>query len=201
MASPAARSLIDELDRDPGPLLDALEQLPRTGLHGDLKLANVAFLDDREIALIDWQMTGLAPVAVELGWMLVTNSASLPVGPEAVLERYVAALGDVAGAPIEVRPPFDAELQHPVSALSAVMGDHPIPTFRDTAEVVGDWEAQLDLTWIIGLMLRGWRKGLDAEAGLTLGSGVRANDDLAWWCERATEAAARRLGLEARPAR
>src|SRR5438034_2193801 len=45
VASPAARSLIVELDREPGPLLGALEQLPRTGLHGDLKLANVAFLD------------------------------------------------------------------------------------------------------------------------------------------------------------
>ena len=28
-----------------------------------------------------------------------------------------------------------------------------------------------DLTWIVGLLLRGWRKGLDAEAGVTLPSG------------------------------
>ena len=46
---------------------------------------------------------------------------------------------------------------------------------------------------IVGLLLRGWRKGLDAEAGAILGSGVAAADDLAWWCDRAVEAADRRL--------
>ena len=51
----------------------------------------------------------------------------------------------------------------------------------------------MDLAWIVGLLLRGWRKGLDADAGLVLGSGVGATDDLALWCDRAVEAAARRL--------
>ena len=46
---------------------------------------------------------------------------------------------------------------------------------------------------IVGLLLRGWRKGADTVAGATLGSGVTAADDLAWWCERAVEAAERRL--------
>ena len=45
----------------------------------------------------------------------------------------------------------------------------------------------------MGLLLRGWRKGADTAAGLTLGSGVAAEDDLAWWAERAVEAAGRRL--------
>ena len=64
---------------------------------------------------------------------------------------------------------------------------------HDFAALTGDWDAQLDLTWLIGLLLRGWRKGLDAEAAVTLGSGVSAAEDLAWWCERAVEAADRRL--------
>jgi aminoglycoside phosphotransferase (APT) family kinase protein len=50
-----------------------------------------------------------------------------------------------------------------------------------------------DLAILVGLLLRGWRKGFDAEAGITLASGVSARDDLAWWCERAVEAAARVL--------
>jgi len=50
-----------------------------------------------------------------------------------------------------------------------------------------------DLAILVGLLLRGWRKGYDAEAGITLGSGVTAADDLAWWCERAVEAADRAL--------
>jgi hypothetical protein len=59
--------------------------------------------------------------------------------------------------------------------------------------VAGDWDAQLDCTIIVGLLLRGWRKGADAEGGLTFGSGVSAADDLAWWCEQAVEAADRLL--------
>jgi hypothetical protein len=52
---------------------------------------------------------------------------------------------------------------------------------------------QDDIAILVGLLLRGWRKGLDAEAGLTLASGLSAADDLAWWCERAVEAADRIL--------
>ena len=53
---------------------------------------------------------------------------------------------------------------------------------------LGDWDLQVDLAMIVGLLLRGFRKGLDTEAGVTLASGVSARDDLAWWCERAVEA-------------
>jgi hypothetical protein len=155
-APAAARELVGSLDRDPAPLVDALARLPATQLHGDLKLANIGFTSDGRMALVDWQMTLVAPVAVELGWFLVSNSANLPLPPEAVLERY-----------------------------------------RDSAREAGSepagWAEQVDLVWIIGLLLRGWRKGLDAEAGVTLPSGIGAADDLAWWCERAVEAAGRRL--------
>jgi aminoglycoside phosphotransferase (APT) family kinase protein len=155
-AAAAARDLVDRLADDPAPLLAALARLPDAMLHGDLKLANVALFPDDELALIDWQMVMRAPVAVELGWLLVSNSGALPLGPDAVLERYLAA-ANVAETPL------------------------------------GDREAQIDLTWIIGLLLRGWRKGLDADAGRRLASGVPALDDLAWWCRRAVVAAERRL--------
>jgi phosphotransferase family enzyme len=48
---------------------------------------------------------------------------------------------------------------------------------------------QNDLAILVGLLLRGWRKGIDAEAGITLASGVSAVDDLRWWCDRAERAA------------
>jgi phosphotransferase family enzyme len=51
---------------------------------------------------------------------------------------------------------------------------------------------EFELAWIVGLLLRGWRKGYDAEAAVTHPSGMTAADDLALWCERAL-AAARRL--------
>jgi hypothetical protein len=160
-APPAAVDLVDRLGRDPSPLVAALATLPSVGLHGDVKLANVARLDDEHVAWIDWQMTLRAPVAVELGWCIVTNSAELPFAPDEVMARYRAA-ADRTGA-------------------------------DDARRRLGDWDAQLDLAWIVGLLLRGWRKGADTAHGVTLGSGVTAADDLAWWAERAVEAAGRRL--------
>ena len=56
-----------------------------------------------------------------------------------------------------------------------------------------DRERHDEAAILVGLLLRGWRKGYDAEAGITLASGVTAADDLAWWCERALEAADRIL--------
>ena len=158
VAPPAARELVATLSGDAGPLIEALAGLPATGLHGDLKLANVALHDNGEASFIDWQMASLGPVALELGWFLVANVAQLPDGPDRTLDRYLAA-------------------------LRAAGGSH----------VVGDWEAQRDLALITGLLLRGWRKGLDAEANLTLPTGVSAVEDLAWWSTEAVEAAARRL--------
>jgi thiamine kinase-like enzyme len=192
-ATPEARALLARLDRDSSALIRALEALPATGLHGDLKLANVGFLDDRRVCLIDWQMTALAPAAVELGWMLVTNSASLPEPPEALMKRYLAALDMIAGSPIMVATPFDPGMTYPASAVRATLGPDSSPRYRSRDAVVGAWDVQLDLAWIIGLLLRGWRKGIDAEEGTTLGSGVSAVDDLAWWCTKAVEAAQRRL--------
>ena len=188
-----ARSLVATLDHDPSPLLTALARLPATGLHGDLKLANVAFLDDGRMALIDWQLTALAPVAVELGWLLVSNSAALPEPPDTVLERYRHALAAIAGTSIGAVVPFDPDLAFPEAALGAVLGSEAAPRFRSVGATVGDWDDQVDLAWIVGLLLRGWRKGLDTEADVTLASGVQAADDLAMWADRAVAAAQRRL--------
>jgi hypothetical protein len=170
VAIPEARELIRDLSDDPGPLVAALGRLPAVGLHGDLKLANVAIgPDPDQIRFIDWQMTIQAPIALELGWFLVTNSAPLPERPEVLLGRYRTSLTWHLGR------------------RSA--GDRR----SDEASVVGDWNAQVDLAWIVGLLLRGWRKGLDTEAGATLGSGVSGADDLAFWSWRAVGGAARRL--------
>lgn len=158
LAPPPARALVAGLAADPAPLLAALDRLPATGLHGDLKLANLALLPNGTTTAIDWQMIARAPVALELGWFLVANVAQCSLPPDALLERYQTALR-AAGRP----------------------------------ELAGDWGTQRDLAVIIGLLLRGWRKGLDAEAGAVLPTGASAEGDLAWWTWEALEAAARRL--------
>ena len=155
-----SRELIHSLGDDPRPLVDALATMPSTLIHGDLKLANVGIEPGGTIDLVDWQMVTVAPVAVELGWFLVSNVASLPFPPDDVLTRY-----------------------HAATVNQGVAGE---PT-------VAAWQAQTDAAILVGLLLRGWRKGADAEAVLTLASGVSAADDLAWWCDRALEAAGRIL--------
>lgn len=152
-ASPAARSLIAGLTADPSPLIAELARLPPAGLHGDLKLGNVGLAPDGWVDLIDWQMTLVAPVAVELGWFLVANVAGLPLPPDETLERYRR----IAGLPDD-----------------------------------GVWAAQRDLSLVVGLLLRGWRKGLDAEAGLVLPDGRTARQDIDWWSSNAVVAAERR---------
>jgi hypothetical protein len=150
LAHPAAREVISALSDDPAPLVRALGGQPATLIHGDLKLANVGIAADGVVEVVDWQMVSFAPVAIELGWFLVSNVNALPLAPEAVLDRYWRLSGRAPGR-------------------------------------------EDDLAILVGLLLRGWRKGYDAEAGITLASGVSARDDLAWWCDRAVEAAGRVL--------
>lgn len=154
LVRPRVRDLLNAITADPEPLLAALGRLPRAGLHGDLKLGNAGPAADGSVYLIDWQMTLVAPVAVELGWFLVCNTASLPLTPEDALERYRIA----AGLP------------------------------DDEA-----WQEQWDLAVLVGLLLRGWRKGYDTDAGVVYPNGKAAAWDLAWWGSQALGAAARRL--------
>jgi hypothetical protein len=160
LASPQARDLVFMLGQDPQPLVDALSVQPRTLIHGDLKLANVGIAADGVVEAVDWQMVSIAPIAIEIGWFLVSNVASLPTAPDDVINRYRAHLGK------GYLDPDDRWLE----------GN----TFGDDG---------VDAAILVGLLLRGWRKGLDTEAGTTLASGITAADDLAWWCERAVEAA------------
>jgi hypothetical protein len=157
LATPDAREVIARLAAEPQPLLDALAVLPATMLHGDLKLANAGIAADGALELVDWQMVMVAPVAIELGWFLVSNVNALPLPADQVLDRYREAMGRRANGP------------------------------------TGDWQAQVDCAVLVGLLLRGWRKGADVEAGAVLASGVSAADDLEWWCKRAVEVAGRRL--------
>jgi len=165
-ASRSAHDLVAMLSDDPQPLVDVLSAQESTLIHGDLKLANVGIAADGAVETIDWQMVSIGPIAIELGWFLVANVAALPLGPDEVLARYQGHLDAASLA-------------------------------RDGGEWLDQdvWLDQpgIDAAILVGLLLRGWRKGLDADGGITLGSGVTARDDLAWWCDRAVEAADRIL--------
>ncbi|HEY8171916.1 MAG TPA: phosphotransferase [Dehalococcoidia bacterium] len=139
-ASPRARRIIRGLFDDPSPLLHALEGMPSSLLHGDLKFDNIGFDAERRMWLLDWAMVMRGPRAVELGWFLAINSRSISISLDDVLGIYA---------------------RH--------------------AHLDGDQRARHEaLTAVCGLLLRGWRKALDA--------GERDGAELEWWCERVSAA-------------
>ena len=96
-------------------------------------------------------------------------------------------LADGHGRPGRDRARLVPRLERQRPAAAGRGGPRALP--RGRAAPLDD--AGADLAILVGLLLRGWRKGYDAEAGITLASGVAAADDLAWWCDRAVEAAGR----------
>jgi hypothetical protein len=77
----------------PEPFAAELARYPSTLVHGDLKLGNLGFLDDRVVAL-DWgTQTGWAPPAVETAWYLAVNWSRIDASREQVLDDARAAEG------------------------------------------------------------------------------------------------------------
>ena len=99
-ATPAARDLLGRLGDDPEPLVRALGQLPSVGLHGDIKLANVALFDDGGVAFIDWQMTlrGAGRGRARLVHRDEQRRAALPAGGHPAPLPRVARPGRRRGA-------------------------------------------------------------------------------------------------------
>jgi hypothetical protein len=93
-AAPRAASLVRALQREPDPLVGALEATPQTFLHGDWKLGNLGSHPDGRTILIDWAVPGRGPGCVELAWYLALNRRRLPVGhsKEDAVDAYRAAL-------------------------------------------------------------------------------------------------------------
>jgi len=74
--------------------------LPRTLTHGDLKVANFAWLSDGRVAAFDWAVVGACPAAMDLAWHLAVNATRLPGTKEQSIERYRLALEAAHGRPL-----------------------------------------------------------------------------------------------------
>lgn len=66
----------------------AWADLPRTLLHGDVKVANFALLPDGQVAAFDWALVGTGPCTVDLGWYLAVNASRLTGSKETIMSRY-----------------------------------------------------------------------------------------------------------------
>ncbi|MGH8777423.1 MAG: phosphotransferase family protein [Jiangellaceae bacterium] len=139
----AVSRLVDELRRDPSPLVEAARQTPTTFVHGDWKLGNVGTASDGRTILIDWTYPGEAPPCYELAWYLCINRARLPQSKEDAVAAFRSSLE-----------------RHGVSPA--------------------EWfDRQLAVCLLGSTVIFGWEKALGDD------------EELGWWCDRATEGAAR----------
>jgi hypothetical protein len=81
-----------ELRDAPWPLVDALDSMPQTFLHGDWKMGNLGSHPDGRTILLDWAVCGRGSPASELAWYLSINAARLPHSKEAAIDAYVSSL-------------------------------------------------------------------------------------------------------------
>ena len=51
-------------------------------------MANFGFLPGGRVAAFDWEMLGIAPATLDLGYYLAVNAGRLTRSKEAVVERY-----------------------------------------------------------------------------------------------------------------
>jgi thiamine kinase-like enzyme len=85
-------AVVAGIDRDPGPIADALLSKGRTLLHGDLNPSNVGFTEDR-VVLLDWQTATAGPGVADLVWML-NHAHQVDATHDELLDDVRASTGD-----------------------------------------------------------------------------------------------------------
>jgi len=64
------------------------EGLPRTLVHGDVKVANFALMPDGRVAAFDWALVSAGPASIDIGWYLAVNASRLAGSKDDALARY-----------------------------------------------------------------------------------------------------------------
>ncbi len=91
--SPDLAHVVLPLLEDVAPLVQALEQVPHTLVHGDWKAANIGSHADGRTVLLDFgEAPGEASPLADLSWYLALNADLLPESKDDAIERYRAAL-------------------------------------------------------------------------------------------------------------
>jgi phosphotransferase family enzyme len=91
-APSAVFKTIDELRRDPAPLVARMRETPLTFVHGDWKLGNLGTASDGRTVLIDWTYPGEGPCCYELAWYLAINRARMPQTKEQTIAAFRSSL-------------------------------------------------------------------------------------------------------------
>ncbi len=81
-----------------GGMAEACSSLPWTLLHGDAKMAHFALMPGGHVAALDWELIGVGPATLDVGWYLAVNSQRLARPKEDVMTRYRELLEGELGA-------------------------------------------------------------------------------------------------------
>ena len=76
------------------------EKLPRTLVHGDVKVANFALMPDGRVAAFDWALLTAGPASIDIGWYLAVNASRLAGSKDDALARYRRLLTARLPAPL-----------------------------------------------------------------------------------------------------
>jgi hypothetical protein len=86
----------------------ALDAGPQTLVHGDLRRANIAFLEGGRVSLIDWEFAARGPAATDIAWHSLLHFWAYPIDQRSPEEReaelvgfYLDALARRRGQPID----------------------------------------------------------------------------------------------------
>jgi hypothetical protein len=86
----------------------ALDAGPQTLVHGDLRRANIAFLESGRVSLIDWEFAARGPAAADIAWHSMLHFWAYPVDQRApevreaeLLEFYLDALARRRGRSVD----------------------------------------------------------------------------------------------------
>lgn len=120
--------------------------LPWTLLHGDAKMAHFALIPGSRVAALDWELMGVGPATLDLGWYLAVNSERLARSKEEVINCYrellEAALGNNFAPSVWARMMYAGLLCGAVMLLWA----------KALALESGQPEAEAEWEWWVGLL-------------------------------------------------
>lgn len=137
VAPPDVCAAMSAILDDPSGLAAAMRSRPCTLIHGDLRLHNIGLTGDR-VVLIDWEVAGPGPPAIDVAWYLIISASRLTCTREHVLDDYRSIAG-------ERYDPVGVELAM-IGAL-AWLGwnkaldilEHPDPVIRERERGDLDW--------------------------------------------------------------
>jgi len=86
--APIAAAIVTPLARDPGRLVEALDETPHTFVHSNWKLDNLGTDNAGRTVILDWEQPGHGAPLSDLAWYLAINCRRLPQRKEDSIIAY-----------------------------------------------------------------------------------------------------------------